>query len=170
MTFLRENYFRSEKGAVLVETLIVMPVLLIFTVGVLEFGNVLWQRHQVQTGVRDAARYWSRCSPDPIGTSWAGGACTLETAATIAMCGGPGSDCRDLCTTPAATGKDRPRVRNWVCFDPDDEDASQLSISRSGALVVVSAGLSYDGSPLFGLLGVDDLQINYTHTERYIGW
>jgi len=76
---VRSFAFGTE-GALLTETLIVVPVITIFAVGILEFGNVFWQRHQVQVGVRDAARYWSRCrAAAPFNT------CSPEIAQNLAF-------------------------------------------------------------------------------------
>lgn len=151
--------FGDDNGSVLVEALLVVPVFTLFAIGVLEFGNVLWQRNQLQTGVRDAARYWSRCRPNPAG-SWPGGACSLETARNIAFYGSP-------------DGGGDPRIPNWT------ED-SQLSILPAADdlpgvpapedLVIVTGELVYDGSPVFRTLMIPDITIEYKHTERYIGW
>ncbi|MBT8458711.1 MAG: pilus assembly protein, partial [Boseongicola sp.] len=54
---------KEQDGVVLVEALLALPILSLITFGILEFGNVMWQRQQLQVGVRDAARYWTRCRP-----------------------------------------------------------------------------------------------------------
>lgn len=156
MRTARSNFCASEKGAVFIEALIVVPLFMIFSIGILEFGNVLWQRHQLQTGVRDAGRYWSRCTPDASG-SWSGGSCSLDIARNIAFYGDPAG----------AAGGGELRIPNW-------NNAAQLTITpehpASGDQVIVRATLDYQGSPLFSALGIGALQIGYTHTERYIGW
>lgn len=148
---------RREDGSVLVEALIVVPVFTIFAVGVLEFGNVLWQRNQLQVGVRDAARYWSRCSPDAIG-SWLGGPCSVATARNIFVYG-----------NPAGTGN--PRVPGWettsvLTFSP----TSLPSIPTDSDIIEVNGSAPYDGSPAFGVLGIPNITIRYAHRERYFGW
>lgn len=151
----RRTFCRDEGGSVLAEALLLLPVLTIFSIGVLEFGNVLWQRHQVQTGVRDAARYWSRCQPlTPAFQSW----CSVSIARNIAFYG-----TRD--------GSGSPRVPGWT--DPADltiEPASQPANPAPSDLVTVTGTLDYRGSPLFGALNIPIVTIEYTHSERYLGW
>ncbi|MGC9370868.1 MAG: TadE/TadG family type IV pilus assembly protein [Paracoccaceae bacterium] len=155
----RRTFSGDERGSVLVEALLLLPVLTIFTIGVLEFGNVLWQRHQVQTGVRDAARYWSRCQPahpsvSPPFNSW----CSVSIAQNIAFYG-----------TPDGSGP--PRVPGWT--DPADLTISpvpQPSNPGPTDVVTVTGTLEYNGSPLFGVLNISILEIEYSHSERYLGW
>ncbi|HEX9859438.1 MAG TPA: TadE/TadG family type IV pilus assembly protein [Paracoccaceae bacterium] len=133
------------------ETLIVLPIVTLFAIAVLEFGSVFWQRQQLQTGVRDAARYWSRCRPDFSN-------CSLTIARNIAFYGNP-------------SGSGSLRVPNW-------NDASELDVTPAtppGApeatdLVTVTGTLVYEGSPLIGKLSIPVMTITYQHTERYIGW
>ncbi|THD82451.1 pilus assembly protein [Aliigemmobacter aestuarii] len=139
------------EGAVLIETLLAVPVATVFAAGVLEFGNVFWQRQQMQVGVRDAARYWSRCRPDF-------GACSIDIARNIAFYG-----------NPAGTGN--LRVPGW-------SDAADLAITPAtppGApvatdLVRVTGTLDYLGSPLFRLVTSGGISVTYVHEQRYIGW
>lgn len=148
---LIRRFFLSTRGVVLAEALIVLPIVTIFAIGVLEFGSVFWQRQQLQTGVRDAARYWSRCRPDFSN-------CSLAIARNIAFYG-----------NPAGTGS--LRVPNW-------DDASELDIAPAvppGApaaadLVTVTGTLTYAGSPLISRLSIPVMTITYQHQERYIGW
>lgn len=53
-----ENLLRDQNGIVQVETLLVVPLL---TFGIFELGNMMWQRQQLQVGVRDGARHQRRC-------------------------------------------------------------------------------------------------------------
>jgi Flp pilus assembly protein TadG len=155
----RQNFPKDESGSVLTEALLLLPILTIFSIGVLEFGNVLWQRHQLQTGVRDAARYWSRCHPVQTATipafdSW----CRVEIAQNIAFYGNP-------------EGSGPPRVPGWT--DPADltiAPVPQPDHPTATDLVTVTGTLEYHGSPLFGALDIPILEIQYTYTERYLGW
>ncbi|MDA5093101.1 pilus assembly protein [Aliiroseovarius sp. KMU-50] len=153
----RQNLGRCEKGSIFVESLLVLPLITLLSVGILEFGNVLWQRHQVQTGVRDAARYWARCKPNVVGYT---SNCSMTKARNIAFYGNP-------------QGTGALRVPNW-------QSDSQLTIlpaktdlppsPNNGDKVYAKAELDYAGSPLFALLRINTVRIEYAHYQRYLGW
>lgn len=149
----KRTFSRDDSGSVLVEALMLLPVLTIFSIGVLEFGNVLWQRHQVQTGVRDAARYWSRCRP-----VFSLNRCSQSKAKNIAFYGNP-------------EGNGSPRVPGWTDLnDIEITPASPPGSPTPNDLVTVTGTLDYIGSPLFSVLNIPILTIEYTHSERYLGW
>lgn len=149
---------RSEDGVVLTETIIIAPVLVILTFGILEFGNMLWQRQQMQVGVRDAARYWSRCRPVANGSAFM--PCSIQTARNIAFYG-----------KPNVNPGDPLRVPGWF-------QNSQLTISPTTPptaavatdIVLVQGTFVYQGSPVYNAVLGSALTISYDHTERYIGW
>ncbi|MDX5412148.1 MAG: pilus assembly protein [Rhodobacterales bacterium] len=150
------SFVADTQGALLTETLIVVPVVTIFAVGILEFGNVFWQRHQVQVGVRDAARYWARCHQDDVFNT-----CSEQIAANLALYGQPSTS-----TTL--------RVPGWD--DPDSLDFSALPDrinplpTDDGYIVTVTGTHTYTGSPLMRLLQIEAFDFSYTHQQRYIGW
>jgi hypothetical protein len=147
------SFAGGTQGALLTEALIVVPVVTIFAVGILEFGNVFWQRHQVQVAVRDAARYWARCRQDDVFTT-----CTDRIARDLAFYGNP-------------LGEGPPRIVGWVNDDalkfepevpPSNPDANDI--------VRVTGTHTYTGSPLMRLLQIEAFDFSYTHEQRYIGW
>ena len=144
-------FWHDQDGIALTEALIVLPVLIVFTFGILEFGNILVQRQQLQTGVRDAARYWSRCRPDFSN-------CSLATARNIAFYG-----------NPAGTGA--LRVPNWsedsmLVITPETPPGAPVATD----LVEVTGTVNYLQSPVFALLLDGAFSFQYVHRERYIGW
>jgi hypothetical protein len=147
----------GTEGALLTETLIVVPVVTIFAVGILEFGNVFWQRHQVQVAVRDAARYWARCrAVAPFNT------CSQDIAHDLAFYGVPFADASSV-----------PRVPGWT--DPADlvilpAPADVPSSPTAADSVTVTGTHTYTGSPLMRLLQIDAFDFSYTHEQRYMGW
>jgi len=160
-----QRFKESTGGAILVEALIVVPVVTILAVGILEFGNVFWERQQMQSGVRDAARYWSRCNQSPDFVQDRGPSCDLIKARNIAFYGNP-------------EGNGFLRVPGW---SDDDELSiywvrdntilpSQPENPTREDLVVVEGALEYFGSPLFGTLQIDPIIITYRHEQRYIQW
>ncbi|MFD1196048.1 TadE/TadG family type IV pilus assembly protein [Seohaeicola saemankumensis] len=153
------TFVSGTEGALFTETLIVVPVVTIFAVGILEFGNVFWQRSQVQVGVRDAARYMARCRAiAPYNT------CTQDIARNLAFYG-----------NPAGTGT--PRVPGWDGVAPDDTSLVELEFFNlpttaipTPEIITVTGRHQYTGSPLFGLLQIDAFTFTYTHNQRYMGW
>jgi len=152
------RFRHSTRGAILVETIIVVPIVTIFALGVAEFGTLLWTRQQVQAGVRDAARYWSRCTP-VAGVS----ICTLDKARRVAFYG---------MTDPPTVGCQSTslRLKGW-CLD------SQLTVtpatpSRTPGptdVLTVTGTMTYSGSPVFRLVS-RPIVYTYTVEARYIGW
>lgn len=164
MSGRRRSDFRSdERGTVLAEALLVFPILTILSFGLLEFGNVLWEREQLQIGLRDAARYWSRCRADIGGTATT---CSEEIARNIAFHG-----------NPAGTGP--LRVPGWddpaeITFEP-----AKASLPANASLpadpadmekVVVSGSVTYQGSPAFSIVLADAVTISHRVEMRFIGW
>lgn len=145
----------EEKGAIFVEALIILPVMTIFAAGIMEFGNVLWQRHQMQTGVRDAARYMARCSQTT---------CSEDIARAIAFVG-----------QPSYQGSTK-RIPNW----PDEANQSASDaleiffldseiVSPDVPRVAVRGRLNYEPSPWYGALGINLITLEYVHVQRNIG-
>jgi Flp pilus assembly protein TadG len=152
------RFWNSTQGAILVEALIVVPVVTIFAIGIIEFGNVFWERQQLQAGVRDAARYWARCH-DWSTTSGANTqTCSITTAQNIAFYGKP---------FPEAGGSTYLRVPNWN--QPED-----LTITPAtpvfGDTVVAVGVVDYANSPLFRFLNIGAIRFGYRYEQRYIGW
>ncbi len=151
---LFSRFRTSERGAILVETLIMVPVVTIFSVGLLEFGVMFWERQQMQAGVRDAVRYWSRCSS----TAATAGACSITKARNIAFYGTP-------------DGGTALRVPNW--YRPEDLTLTPLNpppLPADTDLAQANGRLLYSGSPLFSLLDLNAVTIRYDYSMRFMGW
>ena len=132
--------FGDDEGTILAEALIVVPFITIFAVGILEFGNVFWQRHLLEVGVRDAARYWSRCRPNLV-TGDAFMNCSIDIARNIAFYGKP---------NPAEG--EYLRVPNWYGEDAlVIEPAVPPTVPADTDIVFVKGEVAYASSPLIGL-------------------
>ncbi|MBS3648101.1 pilus assembly protein [Pseudaminobacter sp. 19-2017] len=146
---------RDTQGAVLAETIVVVPFVTLFSVGILEFGNMFWQKEQIETGLRDAARYLSRCQP----TNKAAGFesyCTEGLARRLAYYG------------TVADGTTAPRVTGWT---PSRSEINFDYPMRNGQKVVVArTDHVYSASPLFNWLRLDRITIQAYHEQRYVGW
>ena len=147
-------FWKNEDGTILAEALIVIPFVTFFAVGIVEFGNVFWQRHMLEVGVRDAARYWARCRPISNGAAYM--PCSLDIARNIAFYGDPSPDEGSSLRVPNWFGE------NAISIEP----ASPTSVS----IVVVKGTMVYAPSPIFGILRIGNVAITYTHQERYYGW
>ncbi|WP_245262253.1 TadE/TadG family type IV pilus assembly protein [Mesorhizobium sp. WSM3626] len=150
-----ERFHRDERGAVLAEALIIVPFVTLFSVGILEFGNMFWEKEQIETGLRDAARYLARCQPSNAVSGYVS-QCSDTVARRIAYYG---------TSNPAATAL---RVPGW---GPSGSAIVFATVTRAGKTVnVASTSLAYSNSPLFGWLGLANITIQAYHEERYIGW
>ena len=149
LALLGKKFARDQDGVVLVETLLAVPVLTILTFGILEIGNIMWQRQQLQVGVRDAARYWSRCRPDHID-------CTGR-AKNIAVFGKPVADGSDAARVPGWTVTGVTIKREEPVLGPTD-------------LVEVIGNTTYQGSPFYSAVFGSLVTIGYSIQMRYIGW
>jgi len=151
------RFFCETEATVLLETLIAVPVITVLAVGTLEFGNIFWQRQQLQIAVRDAARYWARCRPpsDDFTPS-----CSANVARNIAFHGNP-------------QGTGGLRVPDWY-----DEEANLIiepavlpRDAQPTVIVRVVGTLKYKASPMILFaLPTDRITVTYAHEERYIGW
>lgn len=146
--------FRAQNsGAVLIELMLAAPILLIFTAGLFELGNIFWQRQQLQIGVRDAARYLSRCN------------------ATICNYANAQATARNIALYSSPTTQTALRVPGWD--DPASiEIAPAALVANPGPsdMITVSASTAYAGSPFFSLLGFTGVTLSYSYSMRYIGW
>ena len=148
----RHGFWLSDDGAVLTEALVAIPFVTIFAAGILEFGNIFWQRMQIDAGLRDAGRYLARCRPD---TGTYDPTCNETTAKLIAFYG----------TQSPAQGASL-RVSGW---GPDLSDIMIIPVDADGTITVQTSHL-YQSSPIFSWLGLDQITISSSHEERYIGW
>ena len=146
---------RDVEGAVLTETIVVVPFVTLFSVGILEFGNMFWQKEQIETGLRDAARYLARCQPDSV-LSGFNSDCTEALARRIAYYG------------TAADGATVPRVTGWT--PARSPITFEYPVRNGHEVVVARTNHVYSASPLFGWLDLDAVTIQAYHEQRYVGW
>jgi Flp pilus assembly protein TadG len=165
MSDAMNRIWRDDKGSVLLEGTIVLPVLFILIFGVLEFSFYFYQQHLMSTGVRDAARYLARVV-DPTDAA-------TQTAA------------QNLAATGSTAGGSARRVTGW---DPD-EVAITFSFVANGmvdgtrpyrqgpeaafpdSLRIVNVTGSFTWVPLgfWGFFGFGSKSVTVTHTERFMG-
>lgn len=141
------SFSRTEAGTAMTEALLAVPVLTLLAIAILEFGVLFLERQAIQTGVKDAARYLSRCLPDS-------GRCSLEVARNIAFFG-------------TLDGTGRLRLRGW---SGDGALVLVSALPPTDGILRLEGRFSHGGSPLIGALNLPDLSITYPHAERWIGW
>lgn len=150
---------KNDAGAALVEFTIVLPVLLLFGLGIIEFSRVIYQQHQITTGVADAARYLSHVQ-DPSASATA--------AKEIAVFGQVGGSVR--------------RVSWWNIADvtvttrniANPRDATTLARPYRGGdnivMVKVSTTATYTGAGFLQYLGFPaGIPVVASHEDRVIG-
>ena len=151
--------WRNNEGSALIETAIILPVLIIFIFGVLEFSWLIYQQHMISTGISDAARYIARS--------------TTPNDPTVKQ------DAKYLATTGAVDGTVL-RVQGWKA---DNVDISYSFISnpagndgltglRGGPAietVTVSTTFTVPSLGFFDILGLSPPTFRVLHQERVIG-
>lgn len=160
---LLSRFRTSERGAILVEALLVVPVITLFALAVVEFGFIFWERQQLQAGVRDAARYLSRCNVAAASASTP--MCSTDKATAIATSyfypTGP--------TAGAVVNRMPGTVLPTIsyAFDPA---TPQFRDMVPGTTITVTGTFSHFQSPAFSLLRLPAVPLTYRYSMRYIGW
>ncbi|TCD16724.1 pilus assembly protein [Oricola cellulosilytica] len=142
----------------MVEAIVVVPFIFLFSVGILTFGFVMLEREQVITGLRDATRYLARCNAT-IG-------CSEEIAKNIAFYG-----------NPAGTGA--LRVLDWgddlgdISFTYPGNTCASATIPMPPDCAPTIEGYTSHQlplTPLYGALEIGAITVTETHQQRNIGW
>ncbi len=182
--------WRDREGASLLEFTVVLPFLLAFGLGVLEFGNLLYQYHQVTSGVRDATRYLASAGyvdadendaadPDEVDP----GGINSTPARNIAVCGDP-TNCTNAqrrvnwwpddianietainvkyCLKGVAVGD---TIEDCECHDLDLNDDRGFGSNK----VCVSTTATYGDLGFLAYLGLGPLTFTTGHEQRYYG-
>ena len=152
-----KKFHRDQSGAVLVEVLLTLPFLTILAIGILEFGNVFWQREQIETGLRDATRYLARCP-----------SAALFDCEAIA---------RNLAYFGSVDGSGPPRVPAWnIINSPITFTRTEVGVPEGGdpsqaiyQVITASTTHSILHSTLFPALQTGGVTIAANHNQRIIG-
>ena len=151
----------DQRGTAVLEMGLLTPVLLVIGLGVLEFGNLIYKRHLIENGIRDAARYIA-------------GQPTCDKTAGA-----------HLATTGTIDGSGAQRVDGWQLQDTDINCRVVTSTygtvtlrSFGGSLQIVEVGstVNYGDIGLGFLtvldrmgLGFSNMSFPVRHEERYYG-
>jgi Flp pilus assembly protein TadG len=150
----------EETGVAAVEAALVVPVLVLFGFGVLEFSNGFFDHQQVTTGVRDAARYLARVS-DPTDATSQGYAKNLAVSGAIA-----GGKARVAGWTVANVTIAIANVAN-----PINPATGELTYRGANPLkiVTVSTSFPYRQMGFLTAFGLATPPLTVAHSERWIG-
>lgn len=143
-------FLADEEGVAMTEALLAVPLLTLIAAGVLEFGGVFWQREQIETGLRDAARYMARCRHD--------GSAYTTTTVNGGTCAGVA---RNLARYGNSAGTGPLRVLNWN---------EAITFAIVGESITATTTHAMSRSPMFGVLGIDQITVTANHNQRRIGW
>ena len=166
--------WRNSRGAALVEMAAFAPFLLFLAGGVFEFGLFFYNYQQVETGVRDAARYMSRVTDTTVYTK----PCQILRNPNSALTAKE-TNAKDIAVMGQIGGTTQ-RVSWWGEANVSFSYQNTLNPLISGyptyrgstdgiLLVTVRANPTYAGVGFLGMLGLGSMQINVSHTERCIG-
>lgn len=149
----------NQRGSAVVEMGIVMPFLVVLGFGIFEFGNLLYQHHLIETGLKDAARYLAR-RPDPAAEATVG-----QELAVMGEIGG---------TTKRVSWWNTSDVSVSIATVANPIDATTGEKTYRGpdpiSIVRVSTSATYNGIGFLQFLGVgNSISFNLYHEERVIG-
>lgn len=156
---------RDESGHAVIELAIVLPVMLMIALGVFEFGRLIYSYHLIQNGVRDGARYVAGLPYDPGNTTQT--ANQLAATQNIATRGtATGGTNRVSWWNPANVGITYGTVANGATLC-----GGQRCYRGGDSLVIVTVTTSVPYSPLgyLGFLGLDTINLTFSHQERLFG-
>jgi Flp pilus assembly protein TadG len=161
------DHGRETDGAALLETVIIVPVILILLSGLLEFGTLMFNKLELDTGLRDAARYLARCQDYMNGTPVYG--CSTDQAKDIAVYGNTYAGN----VVPAGT---KARVFGLtigavtITLNKFPSGGTCTNVTTTVCVVRVAADFNYAGGPLLGLVGLSPIHVASFHEERVVGW
>ena len=80
LTAVLARFRRDQRGAAMLEFVVVLPLLFAVMFGIIAVGQLLWAHHSITQGVRDGVRYIARVDGDPA--ACAGFETALQNAAS----------------------------------------------------------------------------------------
>ena len=92
----------NERGAALVEFALILPILVMFVFGIIEFGRLYSARIQLTSAVREGARA-AALGADPVAATNAGAPGLKASDITVSYTPSPGSTCTGASSTTTTT-------------------------------------------------------------------
>lgn len=166
------RFLGDVSGTAVLEMTIMTPVLLVIGLGVIEFGNLMFKRHLIENGMRDAARYLA-------------GLAACDTASKQAAANIASRGTIDTSAAFRVAGWELDPVADISCVDVDDTYTSTTygthtlrggGIDNQLTIVKVSTVVTYDDIDLGFLAVLDNLGLGFSsmtfpvfHEERWYG-
>ncbi|WP_281004815.1 TadE/TadG family type IV pilus assembly protein [Mesorhizobium hawassense] len=165
------RHFRQDQGGtVLVEMALIVPLMVVLSAGIFEFGRFLHDKLLVEAGLSDAARFAARCNSQLYTDNGLTAINCATLAASIAVYGKIGG-----------TTTDTPRVVGWqasdvtinssTCVnavDPGTGTVLYLSTTSQVCVVTASTNFHYQDLGMLSLVGVSSITVGGQHQERLI--
>jgi Flp pilus assembly protein TadG len=165
------RFTRERCGTALIETTLVVPLMLVLSSGLFEFGNMLYLKLLMDAGLRDGARFGARCNSQ------------MYTDAGL-----PAINCVNLAKNVAVygnvAGTGTVRVTGWStastditiaigdsarCRDAVVSGTTMYHSSTAQVCIVRAWGsLNYTGIGLLSLIGMSASRIESSQEERLI--
>jgi Flp pilus assembly protein TadG len=157
------RFWLDQQASALIEGAAMVPLLILFFVGVFEFSWFFYRQHLITIGLHDAASYLARSSDpcDPTSHAWK---TALEQA-------------KNLATTGSISGG-AARVRGWTadsvkphCTKIDNPIGTNgLSRYRGSSVyaVTVSTKFTYPSLGLLALLKLQSTNISASYSQRAV--
>jgi Flp pilus assembly protein TadG len=168
-----KHFNSDQRGTVLVEMSMVVPLMLFLSAGVFEFGNLIHDKLLMEAGLSDGARFAARCNS------------TLYTNAGLAAI-----NCADIATNIAVfgnvAGTGSARIPGWqksdvtitiadpaTCHNTVDSNGVVLYLSTTSQVCIVTASGTYaysdrDSVGMLSLLNIGPITLGSSHEERLI--
>ncbi len=159
MRSANKHLWRDADGTALVEAAILLPLLFMLIFGAMEFSWLISQRHRIEVGVAEAARYIAQ-SPNPNDAMTQLGAKLLATTGDVE--GG----------SPTVRGWSAENIKISYTTIGNPRAPSGESSFRGGSIlenVTVSTSLVLPSLGFFSVLRLSPPETSASHTERVIG-
>lgn len=179
------RFNREEAGTALLELTVITPVIIVIGFGVIEFANLMYKRHLIEGGIRDAARYMAgldECTDGQAGTdAHKAAAANLATRGTIDTSGAlrvsgwtllPGDI---TCRKVANSFKNDPNDATEPAFKlrGDQTELTIVSIEDTVTYAAIDLGflgvLHGVGQMLGNAVNLSGMTFPVKHEERFYG-
>lgn len=158
----------SGRGAVMVEFVILITLLLLLVFGITELGRGLFQSNTLIKGIESGVRYMTRAY-DAVELDLGAGTCAKGTAWADAE-----TKAKNIVVYGTEEGGGDPRLPGLdtslvTVDDPRHETVASAGGAIQACVIRISVADVPFGSPILHFLKIGDITFSAEHEERYIG-